>query len=157
MRTCLFDMRHRLVCLVLTFILAFSSGCSSYVRPHYSPDEYPYIYRAYDLTLYWKTVPQPGSLTIAGFVKNSWPAAKLEMELTATLLAADRRELGQGSFLFFPHSIDIDATVPFNITIPLKLADQPHGLLFLYHYVVRDNDDTATTFHQQVEVDLKPR
>jgi hypothetical protein len=154
MRTVTRFIPRRLAALLLVGLLVLLAGCSGYRPPVYSPAEYPASYRAYDLTLYWKTVPGAGSLTIAGFVRNGWPSAKLDMELTATLLAADSRELGQGTFLFFPHRIDIDETVPFEITIPLKTADVPARLRYLYRYRVAENDDMASTFYQQVELPL---
>jgi hypothetical protein len=154
MRTFTRFIPRRLAGLLLVGLLILLGGCSGYRPPSYTPAEYPSSYLAYDLALYWKTVPQAGSLTIAGFVRNGWPAAKLDMELTATLLTADRRELGQGTFLFFPHRIDIDETVPFEITIPLKAGDAPARLRYLYRYRTGDHDEPASTFYQQVELPL---
>ena len=146
--------RSSLAACILAFLLLTLGGCTGYRQPVYIPAEYPNSYKSYDLIIHWKTLSSPGSMTIAGFVRNTWPAAKLEMELTATLLTADSRELGQGTYLFFPHMIDIDEIVPFEIPITFSGSGQPERLRLFYRYRAGKLDDPANTFYQQVEVPL---
>ena len=140
--------------LGLALLLALTA-CSGYVAPRYTPQEYPASYKSYDISLFWKSVRQPGSVTIAGFVRNTRYAVLGDLELTAILLDADGRELGKKSSLIIPTRIAIDETVPFDLTIRLKQPGEPKRLRFFYRYRMAERDYDTSPYSYYFEVDFR--
>src|SRR6266568_575501 len=142
----------KVLCLAL---LLSGAACTGYVMPRYTPQEYPTSYRSYDLTLFWKSTRQPGSLTIEGFVRNTRYAYLQDLELSATLLDATGRELGRKGFLFPQTRIAVDDTLPFDLTISLKQGDEPKRVRFFYKYRVAEHDYDSTPYVYDFEADLR--
>ena len=137
------------ICLALT-------GCSAFTPPPmFDPGHYSYTYKPYDLTFYWNIKVEKNTYYISGLVKNTYMYPLYGLEMTVTLLDAQRREVGEGTHFFIPPQIKLDDSELFYLTMNLKDGTKPVTIKFLYNYRIPESDGYGNSpYYYSFEKDL---
>jgi hypothetical protein len=130
-------MLNRILPLLLG--IAILAGCTGYIPPRYDPVIYPNSYKNYDMALFWKVRATSERVDMGGFARNLRYARLRDLELTVTVMDRNNVSLASSTFLFIPKVIEMEATEPFSLSIPLQ-GGTPARLRFQYYYHFLDTE-----------------
>jgi len=140
--------------LLLLCLLLGLAGCQTYLQSTLDPQKYSQHYKFYDLEFFWKNDHTPDSYSIEGLVQNNRYANVRDLELSATLLQKDGKELATSTFYFFPNLLSIDEKAPFTLVLPIKQGQQPAKLKFFYRYRLAEHGYEQSPYFYSFIIDL---
>ncbi|WP_298271071.1 FxLYD domain-containing protein [Geobacter sp.] len=142
--------------LIAVLIAATLAGCT---LPATVPpvQHYPNRVSYYDLTVSWKVTRSAGKVAIEGAVANTSYYYIRDLELTATLLDAGGKEVGEKTSFIIPSQLAIDETAPFSMTIPVTPGAVAERIRFFYRYRLAGEGPSGFPRFQDFEVPIDGR